>query len=147
MDSKSWQIHVVQGPNLNLLEERDPNHYGGHPMGPFLDALVADFPQVEFRFFQSNIEGELIDYIQGIRKEADGLILNAGGYAHTSVALGDCLALLSFPVIEVHLSHVYAREAFRRESPLAPHVLGSISGLGLLGYRWAVHHLLSLFGR
>ncbi len=147
MVEKKWKLAIVHGPNLNLIGERNPDIYGQDSFEPWLESWKSQFPQVEFHYFQSNIEGEIIDYIQGIRNQASAMVLNAGAYTHTSIALGDCLEALKFPVMEVHISHVYARESFRRESKIAPYVLGSISGLGLKGYEWAIRHLLYELGR
>lgn len=147
MGEKKWKLAIVHGPNLNLIGERNPDVYGKEPFEPWLNSWEAMFPELEFSYFQSNIEGEIIDYIQSIRHQASAMVLNAGAYTHTSIALGDCLESLSFPIIEVHISHVYARERFRRESRIAPYVLGSISGLGLKGYEWAIRHLVSVLER
>lgn len=136
------EIAIINGPNLNLLGVREPETYGAQGFDAFLDALRTDFPQVQFHYFQSNVEGELINEIQRVGFTVNGIILNPGGYTHTSVALGDALAAISAPVIEVHISNVHAREAFRHLSHVSAKAKGTITGLGLEGYRLALQYLL-----
>ena len=129
------KLLVVNGPNLNLLGTRETQIYGNVTFNAFFEELKNEFSH-ELIYFQSNIEGELIDCLQNAT--ADGIILNAGGYTHTSVALRDCIAAISTPVIEVHISNIAGRESFRHESFLSPVCKGSIFGFGLQGYRLAL---------
>jgi 3-dehydroquinate dehydratase-2 len=129
------KLLVVNGPNLNLLGTRETQIYGNVTFNTFFDELKNEFSH-ELTYFQSNIEGELIDQLQN--SNADGIILNAGGYTHTSVALRDCIAAISIPVVEVHISNIAGRESFRHESLLSPVCKGCIFGFGLEGYRLAI---------
>ncbi len=129
---------ILNGPNLNLLGKREPEVYGSAGFDEFLPALRARFPQLTIDYFQSNWEGALIDKLHETGFDYDGIILNAGAYTHTSVALADAVRAITTPVIEVHLSNIHAREAFRHHSFLTPHCRGSIVGLGLEGYALAV---------
>ena len=138
------RIDIVNGPNLNLLGLREPDIYGTVSFSTYLEGLKADFPEVDIRYYQSNIEGELIDYLQACGFVCDGILLNAGGYTHTSVALSDTLAAISSPVIEVHISNIHAREEFRQQSLMARNCIGGITGLGLDGYRLGILHFLSI---
>lgn len=136
-------ILVLNGPNLNLLGKREPDTYGSTSLDGLEDELMRSFPDVSFRFEQSNIEGELIDLVQNADAgDFQGVVLNAGGYTHTSVALRDAIAAVDIPVVEVHISNVYARESFRHVSLLAAVCSGTLSGFGLLGYHLAVRSLL-----
>jgi 3-dehydroquinate dehydratase II len=132
------KISIINGPNLNLLGKREPDVYGAQSFEKYLDELVAKYPSVNFTYFQSNIEGELINALQKEGFIADGIILNPGGYTHTSVAIGDAIAAIKCPVIEVHISNVHAREEFRKISHVSAKVKGTISGLGLKGYELAL---------
>lgn len=136
----SVRIAIVNGPNLNLLGTREPSVYGHRSFEDYLQELRADFSQVELVYFQSNIEGELIDFLQQF--SGQGIVLNAGGYSHTSVAIADCVKAIAVPVISVHISNIYAREDVRHHDLLAAYSLGQISGLGLTGYELAVRRLL-----
>lgn len=129
------KLFFVNGPNLNLLGTRETQIYGNVTFDTFFEELKNEFPH-ELTYFQSNIEGELIDCLQNAT--ADGIILNAGGYTHTSVALRDCIAAISVPVVEVHISNIAGRESFRHESLLSPVCKGCIFGFGLKGYRLAI---------
>jgi 3-dehydroquinate dehydratase-2 len=129
------KLLVVNGPNLNLLGTRETQIYGNVTFNAFFEELKNEFSH-ELTYFQSNIEGELIDQLQN--SNADGIILNAGGYTHTSVALRDCIAAISTPVVEVHISNIAGRESFRHESLLSPVCKGCIFGFGLEGYRLAI---------
>ena len=137
-------IQIINGPNLNLLGAREPEIYGTQGFDSYLGTLRAAFPGVRIDHFQSNSEGALIDQLQAAGRSADGIVLNAGGYSHTSVALLDCIRAIPAPVVEVHLSNIFAREPFRRTSLLAPACRGVIAGLGLEGYRaaceWIIHN-------
>lgn len=136
------QIAIVNGPNLNLLGKREVDIYGNQTFEQYFSQLEADFPTVQLEYFQSNHEGELIDFIQKKGFAIGGLILNAGGYSHSSVALADAVAAVPAPVVEVHISNIFARERFRHHSYLSRVSAGIISGFGLDGYRMALTHLL-----
>ena len=136
------QILLLNGPNLNLLGKREPEIYGYAPFEEYFEQLKKDFPQITFEYFQSNIEGELINKLHECGFTYDGIIFNPGGYTHTSIAIGDAVAGIKTPVIEVHISNIFAREEFRHTSFIAPHAKGSISGLGLNGYFLAVEAFL-----
>lgn len=135
-------IAIINGPNLNLLGKREPEVYGYQGFDQYLQQLQQQFPAVAFSYFQSNVEGELINELQRIGFTVDGIVLNPGGYTHTSVALGDTLAAITAPVVEVHISNVLAREDFRKISHVSAKAVGVISGLGLTGYALAVSYLL-----
>jgi 3-dehydroquinate dehydratase-2 len=136
------KIAIINGPNLNLLGTREPEVYGAKNFEQFLDELVAKYPSVDITYFQSNIEGELINALQKEGAVADGIILNPGGYTHTSVAIGDAIAAIKAPVVEVHISNVHAREEFRKISHVSAKAKGTISGLGLKGYELALQYFL-----
>ena len=135
------KIQIINGPNLNLLGKREPGIYGDMPFEKYLKLLKEHFENTEIEYFQSNVEGEIINKIHETGFSYDGIILNAGGYTHTSVAIADAIAAVNTPVVEVHISNVFAREDFRHISLIAPNCLGSISGFGLDGYRLAVESL------
>ena len=137
------KIAIINGPNLNLLGTRETEIYGNMSFEKFLDQLCKKYPSVEFSYYQSNIEGELINALQLVGSEYDGIILNPAGYTHTSVAIGDAIAAIKSPVIEVHISNVHSREDFRRLSHVSGKSVGSIFGLGLKGYELAVEWFLS----
>lgn len=136
------RIAIINGPNLNLLGTREPEVYGNQTFEEYYAGLRASYPAVEFSYFQSNIEGELVDELQRVGFSADGILLNPGGYTHTSVAIGDAIAAIKAPVIEVHISNVHAREDFRRLSHVSAKARGTIAGLGLKGYALAVQYFL-----
>jgi 3-dehydroquinate dehydratase II len=136
------QITIINGPNLNLLGTREPDVYGSQTFEQYFEDLRKQFPGVRFHYFQSNIEGELIDELQRVGFSSDGIILNPGGYTHTSVAIGDAIAAIKSPVVEVHISNVHAREEFRRLSHVSGKARGTIAGLGLRGYELAVRYFL-----
>ena len=136
------KIIIINGPNLNLLGTREPEIYGKENMDMCLEQLQTRYPQVEIEYFQSNHEGMLIDKMQEVGFSYDGIILNAGAYTHTSVALLDCIRSLKTPVIEVHISNVHAREEFRNNSIISAGCKGVIAGFGLDSYRLAVEALL-----
>jgi 3-dehydroquinate dehydratase, type II len=131
-------IQIINGPNLNLLGVREPSVYGSTSFDDFLPRLRACFPDVQIDYFQSNIEGELIDKLQAVGFQCDGIVLNAGAYTHTSIALADCIQAISAPVVEVHISNVHQREAFRHQSMIAAVCRGVICGFGLDSYRLAI---------
>jgi len=136
------KIAIINGPNLNLLGKRETDIYGNIPFEQFLEELRKKYPQVEFSYYQSNIEGELINELQRVGYDFDGIIFNPAGYTHTSVAIGDTIAAVKTPVIEVHISNVHAREDFRKFSHVSGKSVGSIFGLGLKGYELAVSYFL-----
>jgi len=135
------KIAIINGPNLNLLGKRETDIYGNESFENYFQKLKASFPNVEMEYFQSNIEGELIDAIQKAGFSADGIILNPGGYTHTSVAIGDAVAAVPARVVEVHISNIFSREEFRQLSHVSGKSAGVISGLGLKGYELAMEFL------
>ena len=138
------KILIINGPNLNLLGTREPQHYGTGTMDSVLDALKSQYPRVEFDYYQSNMEGFLIDRLHKTLEEpCDGVVLNAGGYTHTSVALRDAIAAIKVPVVEVHISNVHSREEFRHRSLISAVCKGVICGFGLDSYRLGVEALLA----
>lgn len=137
------KIAIINGPNLNLLGRREPDVYGVTSFEQFYEGLKEKFPQVQFSYFQSNVEGELINEIQRVGFDHDGIIFNPGGYTHTSIAIGDAVAAVKTPVIEVHISNVHAREDFRKISYISGKAAGSIIGLGLKGYELAVEWFIT----
>ena len=134
-------IEIINGPNLNLVGVREPEVYGSVSMEQFVEGLRQRFADIEIGYFQSNIEGELIDRIQQVGFSADGLVINAGGYSHTSVALHDALAAVAAPAVEVHISNIFAREDYRHHSLLSSACRGMVCGLGLEGYALAIEAL------
>ena len=136
------KILVVNGPNLNLLGIREPEIYGSQTFESYFEALKQKFPRHNLNFFQSNVEGEIINKLHEAGFSFDGIILNAGGYTHTSVAIGDAIAAITTPVIEVHISNVHAREEFRKLSHVSARARGTIMGLGLKGYELAVRYFV-----
>ena len=136
------KIQIINGPNLNLLGTREPGIYGSSSFDQFLPQLQARYPDIELAYFQSNVEGELINKMQEVGFSCDGIVLNAGAYTHTSVALHDCIRSLKCPVIEVHISNVHQREDFRHHSFISSACKGVICGFGLDSYRLAVDYLV-----
>jgi 3-dehydroquinate dehydratase-2 len=136
------KIIIINGPNLNLIGKREPEIYGNRSFDDFLAELRDSFPAISIEYFQSNIEGEIIGKIQEVGFSYDGIILNAGGYTHTSVAISDAIKAISTPVVEVHISNIWARETYRRNSLLSPFVKGTISGFGLNSYRLAINAII-----
>lgn len=136
------KIAIINGPNLNLLGKREPGVYGSQTFEAYFAHLQQQYPSISFHYFQSNIEGELINELQRVGFSYDGIIMNPGGYTHTSVAIGDAIAAITTPVVEVHISNVHAREEFRKLSHVSAKAAGSIIGLGLRGYELAVEWLL-----
>lgn len=137
------KIIIINGPNLNLTGIREPNLYGDKSFDDLLKSLSIEFAEVEIAYFQSNVEGEIINKLHEVGFITDGIILNAGGYTHTSVAIADAVKAISSPVVEVHMSNVWARETFRHNSFISPYAVGVIAGFGMGSYRLA---LLSLLG-
>lgn len=136
------KIIIINGPNLNLLGTREPNVYGNQSFDEYFSLLKKRFPEHELTYYQSNVEGELINKLHETGFGHDGIILNAGGYTHTSVAIRDAIASIKTPVIEVHISNVFAREDFRHNSLLAAKCKGSICGFGMDSYRLAIESFL-----
>lgn len=138
------RILILNGPNLNLLGKREPDIYGNRSFVDYLKTVEQQFPDVQIHYFQSNHEGELIDKLHELGFTVDGIVINAGGYTHTSVALRDAISAVTAPAVEVHISNIHAREVFRHHSYLTPVCQGLIAGLGLTGYELAVRYLVSL---
>ncbi|WP_026462844.1 type II 3-dehydroquinate dehydratase [Adhaeribacter aquaticus] len=138
------KLLIINGPNLNLLGVREKTVYGNRSFEHYFEELKATYPDLELEYFQSNTEGLLIDKIHEVGFTYKGIILNAGAYTHTSIALADAIGAITTPVVEVHISNVYAREAFRHKSMIAPRCLGSICGFGLESYRLALQYFISL---
>lgn len=132
------KIAIINGPNLNLLGKRETDIYGNQPFETYLEELKRKFPQVQFSYYQSNVEGEIVNEIQRVGFDYDGIVLNPAAYTHTSVAIGDAIAAIKTPLIEVHISNVHAREDFRKFSHVSGKAKGSIFGLGMKGYELAV---------
>lgn len=135
------KITIINGPNLNLLGKRETDIYGDESFDTYFEKLKSIFPEIEFEYFQSNIEGELINAIQKFGYTSEGIILNPGGYTHTSVAIGDAVAAVPAKVVEVHISNIFGREEFRKISHVSAKCIGVISGLGLKGYELAINYL------
>lgn len=133
---------IINGPNLNLIGSRETNIYGSETFESYLEKLKNTFPEIQFSCFQSNVEGELVNEIQKAARDADGIILNAGAYTHTSIAIADAVAAIKIPVIEVHISNIAAREEFRKHSYLSAKCSGTIFGFGMKGYELAVRSFL-----
>ena len=136
------KIQIVNGPNLNLLGKREPTVYGNSSFEDYLDTLRARYPQCEIAYYQSNVEGEMINKIHEVGFTYDGIVLNAGAYTHTSIALHDAIKAVTTPVVEVHISNVHVRESFRHVSMLSAACKGVILGFGLDSYRLAVESFL-----
>jgi 3-dehydroquinate dehydratase-2 len=141
------KIQIINGPNLNLLGTREPSIYGTTSFEDFMKELMSRFADVDLNYFQSNLEGDLITRIQECRGKVDGIVLNAGGYTHTSVAIHDAIPAAGVPVVEVHISNIYAREDFRHKSLITSKCLGMISGLGVEGYALAIQFLKDHVGK
>ncbi len=137
------KIIIINGPNLNLLGVRQPEIYGNRTFEDYLKELRAAFPEVTIEYYQSNVEGEIINKLHEVGFSYGGIVLNAGGYSHTSVAIHDAIASITTPVVEVHISNIYAREEYRRHSLLSDACKGVICGMGLIGYQFALEGLVS----
>jgi len=140
---KIMKIQIINGPNINLLGKREPSIYGSQSFEDYLEELKARYPNVTFEYYQSNVEGEMINKIHEVGFDFDGIILNAGAYTHTSIALQDAIRAVKSPVIEVHISNVHKREEFRHKSMISCACVGVICGFGLDSYRLAVEAMLS----
>ena len=138
------KIQIINGPNLNLLGKREPTVYGNSSFEDYLDTLRARYPQCEIAYYQSNVEGEMINKIHEVGFTYDGIVLNAGAYTHTSIALHDAIKAVTTPVVEVHISNVHAREDVRRNSLIAPVCRGVITGFGIHSYVLAADYLMTL---
>jgi 3-dehydroquinate dehydratase-2 len=136
------KIAIINGPNLNLLGRREPEVYGSLTFEQYLETLKSTFPTVEFAYFQSNVEGEIVNHLHEVGFSYDGILLNAGAYTHTSVAIRDAIAGIKTPVVEIHISNIYAREEFRHTSLTAAKAVGVICGLGMKGYALGVQFFL-----
>jgi len=137
------KLEIINGPNLNLLGKREPEKYGNTSFEDYLLILRAHYPAIDFEYFQSNIEGEIINAIHKVGFSYDGIILNAGGYTHTSVSIADAIASVKAPVVEVHITNISSREDFRHKSLISGYCAGSIMGFGLDSYRLAVEALIT----
>ena len=137
------KIQIINGPNINLLGKREPSIYGARSFEDYLSELKERFPQVEMDYYQSNVEGEMINKIHETGFDYDGIVLNAGAYTHTSIALQDAIRAISAPTIEVHISNVHQREEFRHRSMISCACIGVICGFGLDSYRLAIEALLA----
>lgn len=135
------KIQIINGPNLNLLGKREPETYGSQPFEEYFVALKDRFPKTELTYYQSNVEGELVNKLHEVGFSVDAIILNAGAYTHTSVALHDAIAAIKTPVVEVHISNVYAREEFRHKSLITSKCIGLIIGFGMEGYAMAIQYI------
>ena len=136
------QLLILNGPNLNLLGQREPEVYGNQSFDSYFDELKLQFPLVQLDYFQSNVEGEIINKLQEVGFSYDGILLNAGAYTHTSVAISDCVKAITSPVIEVHISNTFSRETFRHQSYISPHAKGVVIGFGLKSYALAIQSFL-----
>lgn len=136
------KIAIINGPNLNLLGKRETDIYGNESFESYLEKLKSKYPSIDFEYFQSNVEGEIVNEIQRVGFSYDGIILNPAGYSHTSVAIGDAIAAIKTAVVEVHISNIFGREEFRKISLVSGKSVGVISGLGLKGYELALNYFI-----
>lgn len=136
-------LAILNGPNLNLVGSREPDIYGNTSLDTYFSELAAKYKEVDFTIYQSNVEGEMINFLHDCRGKVDGIILNAGAYTHTSIAIADAIAAIDIPVVEVHISNIYAREDYRQVSYTAAKAVGCITGLGLQGYALAVEYFIN----
>lgn len=136
------KIAIINGPNLNLLGTREPDVYGKETFEDYFQSLQQKYPAITFTYYQSNVEGELVNEIQRVGFTTDGIVFNPGGYTHTSVAIGDAIAAVTTPLVEVHISNIFGREDFRKISHVSAKAKGVISGLGLKGYELAVQYFI-----
>ncbi|HLU89646.1 MAG TPA: type II 3-dehydroquinate dehydratase [Cyclobacteriaceae bacterium] len=137
------KLIIINGPNLNLLGKREPEIYGSNSFGDFFETLKGKYKEVSLEYYQSNVEGELINKLHEVGFDYAGILLNAGGYTHTSVAISDAIAAITTPVMEVHISNIYKREEFRHKSIISKECIGMIAGLGLQGYELAVQYFVA----
>lgn len=141
------KVIIINGPNLNLLGVREPAIYGTQSFEDFYEKLMLQYAEIDLQFFQSNAEGEIIDKLQEVGFKYDGIILNAAGYSHTSVAIADAVAAITTPVVEVHISNPYSREDYRQRSLIAAKAKAIVCGMGLKGYEFALKHLIEMCKR
>lgn len=139
---QEMKIAIINGPNLNLLGKREPEIYGDQGFDSYVERLKGKYSTIEFSYYQSNVEGELVNYLHEVGFSVDGIIINAGAYTHTSVAIGDAVGGIESPCVEVHISNVHQRESYRHESFLTPKCIGVISGFGLKSYDLAIESFL-----
>ena len=137
------KIQIINGPNLNLLGKREPETYGSESFESYFEKLKSRFPSATLNYFQSNVEGEIINQIQKVGFDFNGIVLNAGAYTHTSIAIHDAIGAIKTPVVEVHISNIYAREEFRHKSLITSKCAGLITGFGLEGYAMAIGYLIN----
>lgn len=138
------KLLIINGPNLNLLGKREKSIYGESTFEEYFNGLQNEFSEIELFYYQSNVEGELINKLHEVGFSYDAIVMNAGAYTHTSVGIGDAIAGIETPVIEVHISNVYAREEYRHQSLMAKNCVGVIAGMGLNSYKLAISHFLSI---
>ncbi|NHE59428.1 type II 3-dehydroquinate dehydratase [Cyclobacterium plantarum] len=136
------KIAIINGPNLNLLGKREPEIYGSSSFEDYFEKLTAKYPDLKLSYYQSNVEGELVNRLHEVGFDHDGILINAGAYTHTSVALSDAIAGIQTPVLEVHISNIYKREEFRHKSIISKECVGMIAGLGLLGYELGLQYFI-----
>jgi 3-dehydroquinate dehydratase-2 len=136
------KLLLLNGPNLNLLGQRETSIYGNQDFDSFFKELKSQFPQIQLDYFQSNVEGEIINKLQKVGFSHDGIVLNAGAYTHTSIAIGDCVKAITTPVVEVHISNTFSRETFRHQSYISPNAKGVVIGFGLQSYTLAIQSFL-----
>ncbi len=136
------KICIINGPNLNLLGKREPEIYGNQDFESYFKTLQNKFSNIELHYYQSNVEGEIINKLQDVGFDFDGIILNAGAYTHTSIGIGDCIKSIKTPVVEVHISNTFSRETFRHKSYISPNAKGVIIGFGLKSYELALQSFL-----
>ncbi|WP_339925528.1 type II 3-dehydroquinate dehydratase [uncultured Cyclobacterium sp.] len=136
------KITIINGPNLNLLGKREPEIYGSRSFEDYFETLVQKYPDLELSYYQSNVEGELVNMLHEVGFEHDAILINAGAYTHTSVALSDAIAGITSPVLEVHISNIYKRETFRHKSIISKECVGMIAGLGLKGYELGLNYFI-----
>lgn len=137
-----WKIGIINGPNLNMLGERETELYGKTNFDEYFNHLSKFFSGTKLFYYQSNTEGFIIDKLQEWKNEMHGIVINAGAYTHTSIAIADCLAYIKIPVVEIHITNIFAREKFRHQSYLTPHCKALICGMGLEGYKYAIDYLI-----
>lgn len=140
------KIQIINGPNLNLLGKREPEIYGSQTFDTYFNLLKQKYPTFKIDYFQSNIEGEIIDKIHSVGFNYDGIVLNAGAYTHTSIAIGDAIMAITAPVVEVHISNIYSREEYRHISHISSSCVGIISGFGMNSYSLAINALIEIIG-
>lgn len=138
------KLLIINGPNLNLLGKREKTIYGEQTFEDYFKIIISEFPEIDFEYYQSNVEGELINKLHEVGFSFDAIVMNAGAYTHTSIGIADAIAGIETPVLEVHISNVYAREEYRHQSLMAKNCIGVIAGMGLNSYQLAISHFLSL---